>query len=214
MRDVAFKAEEGIEMELSRIYIQSSSTEACLLRLHGIFKQAVKQTDYLKKELIKIKGKHQFAKGPPILGWMRQRRLLLGSTSSQPADPECQNNIILERLSIKRWHFKLWDRDIQWGTSFLPNLKKLKFFETSFPWSDMGLIGMLPNLKVLKLINACEGKKWEPCEGGVKLLQFVARDPYCLCRYYHTRIDSIKWLLVFRFDFCKVYSSGAAKLWK
>ncbi|XP_031091499.1 putative late blight resistance protein homolog R1A-4 [Ipomoea triloba] len=77
----------------------------------------------------------------------------------------------LEKLSIKRWHFKLWDRDIQWGTSFLPNLKKLKFFETSFPWSDMGLIGMLPNLKVLKLINACEGKKWEPCVGGFRQLK-------------------------------------------
>ncbi|XP_019164467.1 PREDICTED: uncharacterized protein LOC109160640 [Ipomoea nil] len=69
MRDVAFKAKESIEMELSNIYIQSSSIEeACLLRLHGIFKQAVKQTDYLKKKLIKIKSKHQFAKSSSLLG--------------------------------------------------------------------------------------------------------------------------------------------------
>ncbi|XP_031091171.1 putative late blight resistance protein homolog R1A-10 [Ipomoea triloba] len=99
MRDVAFKAEERIEMELSSIYLQSSSTEACLLRLDGILKQAVKQTDYLKKKLIKIKSKQQFAKGPSILGRMRQRGLLLGSTSSQPADPQPQNNITISKFS-------------------------------------------------------------------------------------------------------------------
>ncbi|XP_031091138.1 putative late blight resistance protein homolog R1A-10 [Ipomoea triloba] len=104
MRDVAFKAEERIEMELSNIYLQSSSIEACLLRLHGIFKQVVKQTDYLKKKLIKIKSKDQYAKGPSItgvslLGRMQQRELLLGSTSSQPADPERENNITVSKFS-------------------------------------------------------------------------------------------------------------------
>ncbi|XP_031092229.1 putative late blight resistance protein homolog R1A-4 isoform X2 [Ipomoea triloba] len=100
MRDVAFEAEERIEMELSSIYLQSSSIDkACLLRLHGIFKQAVKQTNYLKKKLIKIKSKDQFAKGPSILGRMRQRGLLLGSTSSQPADPERENNITVSKFS-------------------------------------------------------------------------------------------------------------------
>ncbi|XP_031090794.1 putative late blight resistance protein homolog R1A-10 isoform X2 [Ipomoea triloba] len=92
MRDVAFKAEERIEMELSNIYLQSSSIEeVCLLKLHGILNEAVKQTDYLKKKLIKIQSKHQFAKGPSILGRMRQRGLLHGSTSSQSADPHRQN---------------------------------------------------------------------------------------------------------------------------
>ncbi|XP_031092227.1 putative late blight resistance protein homolog R1B-16 isoform X2 [Ipomoea triloba] len=100
MRDVAFEAEERIEMELSSIYLQSSSIdEACLLRLDGILKQAVKQTDYLKKKLIKIQSKQQFAKGPSILGRMRQRGLLLGSTSSQPADPERENNITVSKFS-------------------------------------------------------------------------------------------------------------------
>ncbi|XP_019150614.1 PREDICTED: putative late blight resistance protein homolog R1B-16 isoform X2 [Ipomoea nil] len=96
VRDVAFKAEKGIEMELSNIYLQSSSIE----RLHRILKQAVKQTDYLKKKLIKIKSKHQFAKGPGVslLGRMRQRGLLLGSTSSQPADPE-RENIFVSKFS-------------------------------------------------------------------------------------------------------------------
>ncbi|XP_031091131.1 putative late blight resistance protein homolog R1A-10 [Ipomoea triloba] len=94
MRDVALKAEDRIEKELSNIYLQSSSIKACLLRLHGIFKQAVKQTNYLKKKLIKIQSKDQFAKGPSITGRMRQRGLLLGSTSSQPADPQRENTIV------------------------------------------------------------------------------------------------------------------------
>ncbi|XP_019154254.1 PREDICTED: putative late blight resistance protein homolog R1A-10 [Ipomoea nil] len=103
MRDVAFEAEERIEVELSSIYLQPSSIEACLLRLHGIFTQAVKQTNYLKKKFIKIKTEKQIAKGPSItgvslLGRMRQGGLL-GSTSLQPADPERENNITVSKFS-------------------------------------------------------------------------------------------------------------------
>nr|GLL36183.1 putative late blight resistance protein homolog R1A-10 [Ipomoea trifida] len=249
MRDVAFEAEERIEMELSNIYLQSSSIEACLLRLHEILKQAVKQTDYLKKKLIEIQSEHQFAKGPSITGIS-----LLGSTSLQPADPERENNSVdhvdfsikvlchfkllrvvdmklsfwnfegkmlymanlvhlrylalslsdkvgplklklfehwnmqsfivrgygfynfvhlgqLEKLSINKWHLKLPDSGIPWATGFLPNLKKLKFFGTNLSWNDMRVIGMLPNLEVLKLVHACEGKEWEPSEGGFRQLK-------------------------------------------
>ncbi|XP_019164498.1 PREDICTED: putative late blight resistance protein homolog R1B-13 [Ipomoea nil] len=77
----------------------------------------------------------------------------------------------LEKLSIKKWALKLQYSGIPWTTSFLPNLKKLKFFETGLQWSEIRLIGMLPNLKVLKLIHACEGKEWEPCEGGFRQLK-------------------------------------------
>ncbi|XP_019154438.1 PREDICTED: putative late blight resistance protein homolog R1A-10 isoform X2 [Ipomoea nil] len=97
IKDVSFKAEEMIEMELSSIYLQSSSIEACsLLRLHGIFNQALKQTDYLKTKIISEK---QLAKGSSqveriadvsLLARIRQRRLHLGSTSSQP-DLELEN---------------------------------------------------------------------------------------------------------------------------
>ncbi|XP_019179204.1 PREDICTED: putative late blight resistance protein homolog R1B-17 [Ipomoea nil] len=96
MRYVAFKAEERIEMELTTIYLAKSWTKrlACFLKLHGIFIQAVIQTDYLKKKLIKIKSKHEFAKGPSITGVS-----LLGSTSSQPANPERENNITVSKFS-------------------------------------------------------------------------------------------------------------------
>ncbi|XP_019151911.1 PREDICTED: putative disease resistance RPP13-like protein 3 [Ipomoea nil] len=101
MRDVAFKAEERIEMELSTIYLAKGWTKrlrikACLLKLHGIFIQAVIQTDYLKKKFIKTEKK--LAKGPSQAGQrMRQRGLLLGSTSSQP-DPE-RENITVSKFS-------------------------------------------------------------------------------------------------------------------
>ncbi|XP_031091539.1 putative late blight resistance protein homolog R1A-10 [Ipomoea triloba] len=89
IRDVAFKAEERIEMELSSIYLAKGWTKhirikVSLLRLRGIFNEAVKQIDYLKKELIEISEK-QLAKGPSLLG---------STSSSQPVDPERQNNII------------------------------------------------------------------------------------------------------------------------
>ncbi|XP_031091139.1 disease resistance protein RPP13-like [Ipomoea triloba] len=102
IRDVTFEAEERIEMELTNIYVEAKGWTkglACLLRLHGILNEAVKQTDYLKKKLIKIQSKKQLAKGPSQGQRMRQRGLLLGSTSSQPADPERQNNISVSKFS-------------------------------------------------------------------------------------------------------------------
>ncbi|XP_019152015.1 PREDICTED: putative late blight resistance protein homolog R1B-13 [Ipomoea nil] len=74
----------------------------------------------------------------------------------------------LEKLSIRNW-YKL--NHIPWAISFLPNLKKLKFFCTWLPWSDMRFIGMLPNLEILKLINACQDGKWETSEGGFRQLK-------------------------------------------
>ncbi|XP_019168264.1 PREDICTED: putative late blight resistance protein homolog R1A-4 [Ipomoea nil] len=86
----------------------------------------------------------------------------------------------LEKLNIKGWDLKLPYSGIPWATSFLPNLKKLKFVETRLPWSDMRLIGMLPNLEVLKLINACVGEKWQPCEGGFRQLKRLVIESWSL----------------------------------
>ncbi|XP_031091188.1 putative late blight resistance protein homolog R1B-16 [Ipomoea triloba] len=101
IRDAAFEAEERIEMELTNIYLEAkgwAKRVACLLRLHEIFIQAVKQTDYLKKKLINIQSEKQLAKGPSQSERMRQRGLLHGSTSSQP-DLEHENNITVNKLS-------------------------------------------------------------------------------------------------------------------
>ncbi|XP_031091137.1 putative late blight resistance protein homolog R1B-17 [Ipomoea triloba] len=110
IRDVTFEAEERIEIELTNIYLEAKGwTErvACLLRLHGMFNEAVKQTDYLKKKLIKIQSEKQLAKGPSqgeritdvsLLGQIGQRGLFFGSTSSQP-DLERDNNITGSKFS-------------------------------------------------------------------------------------------------------------------
>ncbi|XP_031091537.1 putative late blight resistance protein homolog R1A-10 [Ipomoea triloba] len=135
MRDVAFEAEEMIEMELSNIYLQSSSIEACLLRLDGIFKQAVKQTDYLKKKLIEIQSEDQFAKGPSITGIS-----LLGSTSLQPADPERENNITVSKFSKSSSKFD--NRMVGCDKEFKMILRKLIRQQSAEQLQVVSIIGM------------------------------------------------------------------------
>ncbi|XP_019154314.1 PREDICTED: putative late blight resistance protein homolog R1A-10 [Ipomoea nil] len=88
-----------------------------------------------------------------------------GRLSSE--NPNYFNNFVqlgqLEKLSIKDpCLLSVLRSSIPWTTSFLPNLKKLKFMETNLPWNAMWLIAMLPNLEILKLIHACRGEKWKP----------------------------------------------------
>ncbi|XP_019164465.1 PREDICTED: putative disease resistance RPP13-like protein 3 [Ipomoea nil] len=128
MRDVTFKAEERIEMELTTIYLAKGLTKsirikASLQRLRGIFIEAEKQTDYLKKEFIKISEK-QLVNGPSQDEMMRRRGLLLGSTSSQP-DPERENNITLSKFS-KNASIKFDSRMVGCDKEFKTILDKLK----------------------------------------------------------------------------------------
>ncbi|XP_019154393.1 PREDICTED: probable disease resistance protein RF9 [Ipomoea nil] len=67
----------------------------------------------------------------------------------------------LEKLSIRRWEgVNLVMCSIPWATC-LPNLKKLSLLKSNLRWSELSAISMLPNLEVLKLIDACRGPKWE-----------------------------------------------------
>ncbi|XP_031091133.1 late blight resistance protein R1-A-like [Ipomoea triloba] len=89
----------------------------------------------------------------------------------------------LEELIIKHWgyHIHIPCCDIPWATGFLPNLKKLKFSWTNLSWSDMTVIGILPNLEVLKLIHAIHSKDnmWEPSKEGFRQLKrLVIEDRY------------------------------------
>nr|GMD93395.1 putative late blight resistance protein homolog R1A-4 [Ipomoea batatas] len=248
IRDAAFEAEERIEMELTSIYLEAkgwTKRVACLLRLHEIFTQAVKQTDYLKKKLIKIKTEKQLAKCssqeffehwnmqsfivhgaldsfeaygiwkmPLLRNFCIQRIDSLGTLSvvlthlqsiSWLNSKLCTEDLFtmipnlkklgvcdrydennqdcfysfehlgqLEELRIRGWYFNhIPCSNISWATGFLPNLKKLKFFLTSLAWSDMRLIGLLPNLEVLKLKHAIdrEDKMWETSEEGFRKLK-------------------------------------------
>nr|GMD31415.1 putative late blight resistance protein homolog R1A-4 [Ipomoea batatas] len=211
MRDVAFKAEERIEMELTTIYLEAKGwmkRVACLLRLHGIFIQAVIQTDYLKKKLIKISEK-QLAKGPSqelFEHWNMQSFIVHGLDATLDSFEAsgiwkmpilrnlCLKRIVslgtlsvLEKLNIKRWRRKirLPCSGIPWATGFLPNLKKLKFSMTNLAWSDMKLIGMLPNLEVLKLKDAIfsQDRMWEASEEGFRQLKRLVIEEQYLERW-------------------------------
>ncbi|KAL3504617.1 hypothetical protein ACH5RR_034458 [Cinchona calisaya] len=45
------------------------------------------------------------------------------------------------------------------------------------PWDEISVIGQLPNLEVLKLLNkAFEGKQWDMTEGEFQKLKFLKLD--------------------------------------
>lgn len=57
---------------------------------------------------------------------------------------------------------------------FPPNLKKLTLSDTLLDWVHMSVLGMLPNLEVLKLKDyAFKGSLWEPLDGGFRLLRVL-----------------------------------------
>ncbi|KAL3510387.1 hypothetical protein ACH5RR_029788 [Cinchona calisaya] len=86
----------------------------------------------------------------------------------------------LEKLKI---HFNSGNQQLRWIPSlyaFAPRLKKLTLAWTYLPWDYMGILGMLPNLEVLKLRNyAFKGKQWELIEEGffkLRVLQLHCLD--------------------------------------
>ncbi|KZV46228.1 hypothetical protein F511_24781 [Dorcoceras hygrometricum] len=59
----------------------------------------------------------------------------------------------------------------------LPRLKKLILNRTNLPWEDMKIVGSLPNLEELRLINnAFQGSEWELIEDGFRLLKSLTLD--------------------------------------
>nr|GMD34588.1 putative late blight resistance protein homolog R1A-10 isoform X1 [Ipomoea batatas] len=301
MRDASFKGEERIEMELSAIYLAKGKGDslhiaACLLRLHEIFKEAEKQTDYQRNELIRIQIERQqlgnvslidvkslfshlkllrvvdmrsrfsnvdkalnvfanlvhlryvalftdktfdvklfehwnmqsfivsgdgvtlnsseayrICKMPQLrnfciggifaleissvvhrnlenISWLDSKLCIKDLFTVVPNlktlgvdggyydnSVDCFYNFVhleqLEKLSIRRWmNLNLVMCSIPWATS-LPNLKKLSFLKSNLQWSELSAISMLPNLEVLKLIDACEGPEWETFDGGFHRLK-------------------------------------------
>uniref|UniRef100_A0A5B6YL23 Uncharacterized protein n=1 Tax=Davidia involucrata TaxID=16924 RepID=A0A5B6YL23_DAVIN len=64
----------------------------------------------------------------------------------------------------------------QW-VKFPPNLKKLTLENTYLAWKEMSLLGMLPNLEVLKLRHdACIGPQWETSDGQFLRLKVLKLD--------------------------------------
>ncbi|XP_031091899.1 putative disease resistance protein At1g50180 isoform X2 [Ipomoea triloba] len=100
IRDASFKAEERIEMELTTIYLAKDKGDslriaACLIRLHEIFNEAEKQTDYHRNEMIRIQTEYQQLAKVSLLGRIRRRGLLqLVKGSSLPHDLVHKNIIV------------------------------------------------------------------------------------------------------------------------
>lgn len=61
--------------------------------------------------------------------------------------------------------------------AFPSSLKKLVLSRCEIPWEDMSIVGLLPNLEVLKLqYQAAKGQKWNPVEGEFSRLKFLLID--------------------------------------
>ncbi|XP_073127772.1 putative late blight resistance protein homolog R1B-14 [Henckelia pumila] len=93
----------------------------------------------------------------------------------------------LEELEVKL-HFYSNDSRI-WNHAFPVSLKKLSLKGIYFLWENMTIIGSLPNLQVLKIINIRhftddhEYEEWKPVEG-----QFLQ------LKYFHSSLDYVvKW---------------------
>ncbi|KAI3463702.1 hypothetical protein Pfo_020365 [Paulownia fortunei] len=94
---------------------------------------------------------------------------------SEEFGPYCLSNLVhlhkLESLRI-RGDQKLWG-----NIAFPSSLKKLILSDCVIAWEDMSMVGLLPNLEVLKLwSDAAKGKEWNPIEGEFCRLKFLLID--------------------------------------
>ncbi|XP_042036870.1 putative late blight resistance protein homolog R1A-10 [Salvia splendens] len=80
----------------------------------------------------------------------------------------------LEKLEVIGYGGFLWRRE---NPSFPRTLKKLTLIGGGFPWKDMAIVGLLPNLEILKLRhNACYGDTWETNDDYFPLLKYLLID--------------------------------------
>ncbi|XP_019170551.1 PREDICTED: putative late blight resistance protein homolog R1B-17 [Ipomoea nil] len=122
----------------------------------------------------------------------------------------CSNPIILDNLEYLE-RLEILSISISFGcvvtlpkpSIFPSQLKKLRLNGTNLSERDLKAIEMLPQLEVLKLENAFDGKVWEVEASGFPRLQFLLLEDKKLKQW---RVDknSFYWLerLVLRFCYC------------
>ncbi|KAL0298500.1 UNVERIFIED_CONTAM: hypothetical protein Sradi_6509800 [Sesamum radiatum] len=84
---------------------------------------------------------------------------------------------------------------------FPPSLKKLTISGWHHPWQDMGIVGSLPNLEVLKLRDyAFRGYEWETSEEEFRCLKFLLLDKSDLQQWIteSSHFPNLKCLVLFR----------------
>ncbi|XP_027184292.1 putative late blight resistance protein homolog R1B-17 [Coffea eugenioides] len=81
---------------------------------------------------------------------------------------------VLEKLKFEYHTYGMVPVTISSSDKFPSSLKKLTLVGSHVNWEEMSIIGMLPNLEVLKVKdNFFNGPKWETCEGGFRRLRFL-----------------------------------------
>ncbi|KAL1552057.1 hypothetical protein AAHA92_12903 [Salvia divinorum] len=77
-------------------------------------------------------------------------------------------------------------------------LKKLTLQGGEFPWEDMSIIGSLPYLQVLKLIDQTTGKTWETADGEFPELRYLLIEGSCLQHWIteSSHFPRLKWLML------------------
>ncbi|KAK4433083.1 putative disease resistance protein [Sesamum alatum] len=105
----------------------------------------------------------------------------------------------LEKLKVKIYPTFVFREKL--NPSFPPSLKKLTLSGWHRPWEDMGIIGVLPNLEVLKLRDyAFRGYKWETSEEEFRCLKFLLIDKSDLQHWIteSNHFPNLKCLLLYR----------------
>ncbi|KAL0322271.1 UNVERIFIED_CONTAM: hypothetical protein Scaly_2523500 [Sesamum calycinum] len=105
----------------------------------------------------------------------------------------------LEKLKVKIYPSFLLRRKL--NPVFPPSLKKLTLSGWHRPWEDMGIVGSLPNLEVLKLRDyAFRGYKWETSEEEFHCLKFLLIDKSDLQHWIteSSHFPNLKCLLLYR----------------
>uniref|UniRef100_A0A5B6ZLC6 NB-ARC domain-containing protein n=1 Tax=Davidia involucrata TaxID=16924 RepID=A0A5B6ZLC6_DAVIN len=86
--------------------------------------------------------------------------------------PKLDSLIHLETLNV--FHRGLKMQRFPSPRKFPPNLKKLTLSGIRWPWTEMSILGRLPNLEVLKLLpKAFEGPSWDTGETEFLKLKFL-----------------------------------------
>ncbi|KAH6761344.1 hypothetical protein C2S51_018293 [Perilla frutescens var. frutescens] len=82
----------------------------------------------------------------------------------------------LEKLQVTGYTNFSW-RSQNRIAFFSMTLQKMSLVGVKFPWEDMGIVGSLRNLQVLKLLNhACDGETWETDDEEFPQLKFLLID--------------------------------------
>ncbi|KAK4433081.1 putative late blight resistance proteinR1B-16 [Sesamum alatum] len=105
----------------------------------------------------------------------------------------------LEKLKVKIYPTVLFRRKL--NLVFPPSMKKLALSGWQRPWEDIGIVGSLPNLEVLKLRNfAFRGYKWETSEEEFRRLKFLLIDKSDLQHWIteSSHFPNLKWLVLYR----------------